>query len=132
MKKEVPQEVEKYRIRYGLYGSDSSLGFNGQFILPGIKRRSRLLVMVSDGIDPISKGWEHASVSHMDDDLIPSWDDMAYVKDKFWDDEETVIQFHPKKSEYVNNFQVLHLWKKIDIDFELPPSILVGIKNENN
>jgi hypothetical protein len=47
---------------------------------------------------------------------------MCAIKAIFWDDEETVIQFHPKKSEYVNtNPNCLHLWKIKGHDFELPP-----------
>lgn len=124
MKPQPVPEVEKHRIIAGPFGTSTSAKNNGQFILPGLKRRSRLLVMVSDGM-----GWEHVSVSHLDDDLIPSWDDMCYVKDLFWEAEETVIEFHPKKSEYVNNHPgVLHLWKPVGKDIELPPSITVGIK----
>jgi hypothetical protein len=53
---------------------------------------------------------------------------MCFVKSLFWDDEETVIQFHPAVSAYVNNHShCLHLWKP-PFDMPLPPSILVGIK----
>lgn len=57
---------------------------------------------------------------------------MHSVKELFWDDEDVVIQFHPKKSEYVNNHAgCLHLWQCIDgRDQPTPPSILVGIKDE--
>jgi hypothetical protein len=49
----------------------------------------------------------------------------------FWDGEEVVIQFHPPKSEYVNNhLGCLHLWHPTRDKIPLPDSILVGIKNK--
>ena len=63
-------------------------------------------------------GWEHVSVSPYKGKM-PTWDDMCAIKDIFWDDEEAVIQIHPKKSEYVNvKDNCLHLWRHKSI--ELP------------
>lgn len=63
-------------------------------------------------------GWEHISVSPYKGKL-PTWDDMCEIKDMFWEDEEAVIQIHPKKSEYVNIVDnCLHLWRHTSI--ELP------------
>ena len=54
---------------------------------------------------------------------------MCFVKDLFWDETETVIQFHPPRSEYVNNHNFcLHLWRHKE-GHRLPPSILVGLKS---
>lgn len=65
-------------------------------------------------------GWEHVSVSYRR--RTPTWDEMCKVKEMFWNDEETVVQYHPKKSEYKNFHQYcLHLWRKCGVDFELPP-----------
>ena len=61
-------------------------------------------------------GWEHVSFSPYDHSKLPSWDDMCQLKDIFWEDEETVIQIHPKKSEYVNIRQnCLHLWRNKNV-----------------
>lgn len=63
-------------------------------------------------------GWEHVSVSPYSG-KTPSWDDMCTIKDMFWNDEEAVIQIHPKKSEYVNiQDNCLHLWRHKEM--ELP------------
>lgn len=63
-------------------------------------------------------GWEHVSVSPYGGKM-PTWDEMCEIKDIFWEDEEEVIQIHPKKSEYVNIVDnCLHLWRKSDM--ELP------------
>lgn len=75
-------------------------------------------------------GWEHVSVSPYKRNVIPSWDDMCYIKDLFWDEDECVVQYHPPKSQYVNMVpNCLHLWKPVGHDLEMPPSILSGIRN---
>ena len=74
-------------------------------------------------------GWEHVSINAP---MTPSWDDMCALKEMFWTDEETVVQFHPRKSEYVSNLEhCLHLWRPIEKfvgKMPVPDSILVGIK----
>jgi len=106
----------------------SPLGVNyGMF---RIVTRACVLRIISSGdcIDnPTSEGWEHVSVSTAG--RCPTWEEMAMIKDLFWNDDETVIQFHPKKSEYVNNHHFcLHLWKNTKEETKLPPSIMVGLK----
>lgn len=73
-------------------------------------------------------GWEHVSIAPLNGS-VPSWDDMCFVKDLFFDPEDWVVQFHPARSEYVNNMpNCLHLWKPIDEKLPTPPSIFAGIK----
>jgi hypothetical protein len=72
-------------------------------------------------------GWDHVSVSHPD--RIPTWEEMAYVKDLFFGDDEAAMQLHPPKSEYVNNHpRCLHLWKPQYAEIPTPPAWMVGIK----
>lgn len=74
-------------------------------------------------------GWEHVSVCPYKKHVTPSWDDMCRIKDMFWNDDECVVQYHPPKSEYVNNMgNCLHLWKPIGLKMPMPPSIFVGVK----
>lgn len=74
-------------------------------------------------------GWEHVSVCPLKKSYVPSWDDMCLIKDIFWKENESVIQIHPPKEEYVNNLSnCLHLWICTYKEMVLPPSILVGIK----
>lgn len=74
-------------------------------------------------------GWEHVSVSPKQTRITPSWDDMCMLKDIFFTEEECVVQYHPPKSEYVNNMpNCLHLWKPINQAMPMPPSIMVGLK----
>lgn len=78
-------------------------------------------VVASDG-----QGWEHVSVSTPG--RCPTWDEMCFIKDLFWDEEDTVIQFHPPKSEYVNNHpNCLHLWRKVGENMKTPPKFLTGL-----
>ena len=61
------------------------------------------------------EGWEHVSVSPFNHSITPSWDDMCNLKRIFWDDEEMALQFHPRKSQYVNMMEnCLHLWRPKD------------------
>jgi hypothetical protein len=65
-------------------------------------------------------GFEHVSVSLPD--RTPTWEEMCFIKGLFWDDEETVIQYHPPKSKYVNvHHFVLHMWRYTMFEMPLPP-----------
>lgn len=111
-------EIEKYRDP--LRGGDASFGNNGVFMIP--LKRGWLQVIASDGLS-----WDHVSVSTPS--RCPTWDEMCMVKDLFFDKEETVVQYHPPKSEYVNYHPYcLHLWRHQAVDPLLPPSILIGPK----
>lgn len=95
----------------------------GSCYVPGPHSHA-LKVIFSDGM-----GWEHVSVSTPN--RTPNWSEMCFIKSLFWDDEDTVVQFHPPRSEYVNNHQhCLHLWRPNDGQtMPMPPSILVGFKD---
>lgn len=74
-------------------------------------------------------GWEHVSASPSKKRITPEWDDMCLIKEIFFKDEESVIQIHPPKEEYVNNMpNCLHLWRYTDGEMILPPSFMVGIR----
>lgn len=75
-------------------------------------------------------GWEHVSIAPYKRSHTPTWDEMCALKDMFFYDEETVLQYHPPKSEYVNNMpNCLHLWRPLWEKIPSPPSIMVGIKD---
>lgn len=63
-------------------------------------------------------GWEHVSVE-LYARRLPTWEEMCYIKDLFWDDEEEVVQIHPKKSQYVDMTEALHLWRPIGGDWRM-------------
>lgn len=97
------------------FGSD---GGCGKIYLNGIKAKPAAIVW------SFGEGWEHVSVSY--NNRCPTWDEMCRVKEAFFLPEEVVIQYHPRKSEYVNHHPYcLHLWRKYGEDFETPPMMLV-------
>lgn len=95
--------VRDYKVPYGIKA--------GYMNLPsGIK--AQVVVGFAEN------GWEHVSVKLLARRL-PTWDEMQYIKEVFWEDEEEVVQMHPKKSRYVNIAEALHLWRPVDGDWNL-------------
>lgn len=95
----------------------------GLFQIP-LPEKSSVLQIMSSGHGPDVE-WEHVSVSTPM--FTPSWTMMCRVKNLFWGEDETVLQFHPPRSEYVNFHKYcLHLWRHRDRGMVLPPSYLVG------
>ena len=131
-----------YRVKnHPILGSDDSYGNNGFFVIP--HHRIALYYyqcQVSDGM-----GWQHVSISLIKDisprgkqkrfimvERCPTWEEMCHIKSLFWDDEESVMQLHPPKSQWVNNHPYcLHLWKPNSIEIPLPLQIMVGSKDLN-
>lgn len=126
MRTALPAKLEAGRVRTGPMRSDPSWGPYGKFVLMG-PCGTKLMIVASGADLPESQGFEHVSVST--EKRCPNWQEMCFVKDLFWDDEEAVIQIHPPKSEYVNNHQFcLHLWRDTQEGIRLPPSVMVGLK----
>lgn len=128
--------LDNHRVTDGPLGSPRGSGGNGAFILPA-PTGARLIVVVSDGSDwgqPTDgfpdglpgEPWEHVSV-HVDmAKRCPTWAEMSYVKSLFWGEEETVLEYHPPKSEYVNTHpHTLHLWRPKRTEIPLPPRACV-------
>jgi hypothetical protein len=120
----------KHRLRkHSQFASDDSYGNNGFFIIPHYRITDyELRCQVSDGL-----GWEHVSVSvgheRSDPSRCPTWEEMCWIKDLFWDKSDTVIQYHPAEENYVNMHPyVLHLWRPVNNELPLPDPLLVGIK----
>lgn len=118
---------EKYRIKTGELSSDETYGCNGAFYIPLTDKTSKKIIYVtvfcSNGY-----GWEHVSVSLMK--KTPSWEQMCKIKNLFWDEEDTVIQYHPAESDYVNYHpRCLHLWRPINAEIPKPPTYMIGPKN---
>lgn len=74
------------------------------FFIPYKKLKLKVLA----AIEP--DGWEHVSVSLPGRD--PTWEEMCFIKDLFFEREDVCLQFHSKHSQYVNLHQhCLHIWK---------------------
>lgn len=114
MKRVMPEIVEEGRI-----GGPARAPY-GMCVLR--RGSAQLRVIFSDG-----SGWDHVSVSLAT--RCPTWEEMCFVKDTFFDVEEAVMQVHPPKSDYVNNHRFcLHLWKPHFDSIPLPDAGLVGVK----
>lgn len=113
MKERLPANLEKWRVHIPYYEILEPGSIQGAFAI--LYRKKRLKV-----ISGIGNGWDHVSVSlgHR----CPTWEEMSWVKNQFFQDDELVIQFHPPKSQYINlGKHVLHLWRPWDQKIELPP-----------
>lgn len=68
-------------------------------------------------------GMEHVSISHRNPRKLPTWNDMAKLKDMFFRPTEMAVQLHPPEAEYVHSVNglenVLHLWRPVDGDFSI-------------
>lgn len=104
-------------------------GNNGAFDLESLEPGWRLACVASDG-----EGWEHVSVRAYNQlrtkQRCPTWKEMSYIKRRFWDGEDVVMQLHPREAEYVNCHPfVLHLWRPTSVAIPTPPAELVGPLN---
>jgi hypothetical protein len=110
----------KYRALTGPFASTEEDGNNGAFDVPYAPSGKSFSVIASDGM-----GWEHVSVSYPN--RCPTWEEMCFIKELFWEPEDVVIQYHPRESEYVNQHPYcLHLWRSTDQVVPTPPPIMVG------
>lgn len=119
-------ELDKYRdkeFELRFYNQKNGDSGNGVFRVY-VDGRSFFVIASNGG------GWEHVSVSPCNRKRknCPTWEEMCAIKDMFFEPEERVVQYHPPKSEYVNNYEYcLHLWRPIVDEMPFPPSIFVGI-----
>ena len=117
----VPNQYRFKSPGHPFHSTDAD-GNAGAFFIPF--RTVVLKVIATDGknVKPV---WEHVSVSLPN--RCPNGEEMSFVKNLFWDDEDCVVQFHPPKSQYVNQHPFcLHLWRPVGKKIELPPKIFVG------
>lgn len=121
--REPTTQLNKYRIRTGDFASDESWGMSGFFRIP--YRGILLTVIASDGADEVEgEHWEHVSVSTAN--RPPTWEEMCFVKDLFWREDEMVIQYHPAKKDYINcHPYVLHMWRPLTTTIPMPPKVMM-------
>lgn len=132
----LPEQLQAGRDTEGRYRSTPADGANGRFVLFCKSTGRTLLVVGSSGSDwPLSglpgEPWEHVSVSILGrTSHTPSWGEMDFVRGLFWNDDETVIQFHPPRSLHINfHAGCLHLWKP-PYPVPLPPPETIGPRKE--
>ena len=113
MKKRLPVNLEKYRVDHPSYVIAEEGDIQGAFIIEYGNKRLKVISGCSDG-------WDHVSVSLTH--RCPTWEEMNWIKNRFFEDEEMVIQLHPPRSIYINYGKtVLHLWRCWDQEIKIPP-----------
>lgn len=121
MRRAPNQRIEPFRIKdweLEHFGQSFEGTRNGAFEFPfkGVILRA----ISSDGL-----GWDHVSVS-TNRMRTPTWEEMAYIKDLFWEDEEVCWEYHPAKSQYVNcHPYTLHIWRRRGFKMVVPPRSFV-------
>jgi hypothetical protein len=79
----------------------------------------RLGVQASSG-----GGWDHVSVSLQH--RCPIWEEMEWIKRKFFKDDETAMQLHVAVANHINIHSfVLHIWRPHDSPIPMPPAVFV-------
>lgn len=125
--------LERFRLGQGEWATKEGERF-GLFLFT--RGRLTLQCIACDAIPEEEVHWEHVSVvaKYRNKDgkvteRTPTWDEMVFIKDAFWSPEETVMQLHVPKADWINNHpHCLHLWKPANQEIPLPPSSYVGIK----
>jgi hypothetical protein len=128
MRKVLPEKLEAGRVLDGEFASKPEWHAYGCFHVFGPCGEELKIIASGGALDDPGEtaGWEHVSVSTRR--RCPNWIEMSFVKDLFWEDEECVVQYHPPKSDYVNNRpNVLHMWRHKTKEFPRPPSAMVGV-----
>ena len=117
------QRIERYRFHPDGFSVVPAGENYGAFRVP--TANGDVLRIVAAGADkPEAEGWEHVSVSLKN--RCPEWSEMQLVKELFWSGDETVVQFHPAANFYVNCHPFcLHLWRRVNSEYELPPRHLI-------
>lgn len=118
--------VNEFRIRSGQLRTTEEDGNKGAFQIPIRQFNTFAFVIAAEGVPDFP--WDHVSV-HVKfqhgkkiKQRTPTWDEMCIIKSRFFKDDETVIQFHPPVSDYVNlHPHVLHLWRSQVSEHLLPP-----------
>lgn len=130
MRKRIHDLAEKSRITDGRFGSRYGDRFGAFMMLcPATGGFLKVIAACGDTEDgsngfPGGSRWDHVSVSLKE--RTPTWEEMAWVKSLFFEDEECAIEYHPPKSKYVNvTATVLHIWRPLDAEIPMPPMVCV-------
>ena len=105
---------------YGSYGDHTC----GSFLVKSKIDKANMRIIASSG-----EGWEHVSISRKN--RCPNWIELQQVKEMFFHDTETVVQYHVPPEDHVNNHpNCLHLWRPTEQEIPRPPVYMVGLQPE--
>jgi hypothetical protein len=107
-------------IKENRYITEINVGNDGGYCVLKLSPKSKLVAIIFSWGD----GWDHVSASYSNRCL--TWEEMCVVKNIFFNEDETVIQYHPAKVKYINNHPfTLHLWKPQNQEIPMPPEYMV-------
>jgi hypothetical protein len=90
---------------------------------PATNRWLTVLVGSSDGWEEMGlllPAWDHVSVSGQL--RTPDWDEMRWVAEQFFEDDECLVQFRPARADYIDcHPHTLHWWRMVGVEFPVPP-----------
>lgn len=122
----ISEKAENYRRPHPAGWAHKKGDPFGWFEVP-TKLGGPFLRILASTPDDSALEFDHVSVSLPM--RCPTWEEMCKVKDLFFEEEDQVIQYHPPKSEYVNNHRFcLHLWKWTKGKLPSPKLTEVGVK----
>jgi len=106
---------DKYRVPHpGGMGDETC----GAFLMRGPCGKE-LYIIASQG-----EGWDHVSISL--EKRAPWWREMDWVKRRFFEADEVVIQLHVADADHINiHPNCLHLWRPHGENIPLPSKVLV-------
>lgn len=120
MKAKYSSTVEDGRVATGAFASRPGDQYGAFIVRDRLGRQFKILAC-----DGAETGWDHVSVSLKK--RTPTWEEMCWIKNLFFDQEEAVLQFHPPARDYVNDHpHCLHLWRFVGGPMPLPDPIMVG------
>lgn len=144
MRNLLSHDIDRHRVAYKgaiqIPGQkahfDPMGGFDtGAFLLPSklAEGRRGLRVIACGALDDVpGMEWEHVSVTVDTGDTesskktTPTWGEMQYVRELFFEAKETVVQLHPPLEQCINIHEgCLHLFRPTKFTFPLPASIMV-------
>ena len=117
------KQLDAHRVTNGhvveFYGSVGDQR-NGVFTMPSPVDKATLVIIAASG-----DGWDHVSVSRKN--RCPNWQEMEYVKRRFFGDDETAMQLHVPAVEHINYHpHCLHLWRPLDREIPQPPAYMIA------
>ena len=141
MRVDAYRKLSRFRVRTGPLASEDSIGNNGAFLIPFCLGPHKDEMVISDEPKPTHvfvvivsdmAGWDHLSVHvsiklrQLATERCPSWAEMCFIKNLFFEAEEAAMQIHPPASKYVNHHDcTLHLWRPYNRSLPMPPLIMV-------
>lgn len=123
--------LDNYRITHPVCGNAPKGATYGMFSIPIPKKKQTVAIIIAN--DGTEGGWEHVSChvriaqgTRPPIMRVPSYDELCWLKDLFWESHECAMQFHVPKTDHINRHQhCLHLWRRAGANCELPPTIMV-------